>query len=116
MVDTHGLNLATAHSQRIHVVQREQEHAEQELLIRQLKPVEIGYHQDLRCMEGTRKLLLKQIIDWVASTPEQGDVLHSNTYWIYGLPGTGKTSLAHSICANLHLRHMKTGPERPRDG
>jgi chromosomal replication initiation ATPase DnaA len=57
-------------------------------------------------MEGTRKVLLKEIMDWVASIPEQGDVLHRNTYWIYGLPGIGKTSLAHSICAILHGREQ----------
>ena len=28
---------------------------EQELLLGRLKSVETGYHQDLRCMEGTRK-------------------------------------------------------------
>jgi hypothetical protein len=53
-------------------------------------------------MEGTRKVLLKEIIDWVGRTSEQRDVLYGNTFWIYGLPGIGKTSLAHSICANLH--------------
>jgi len=53
-------------------------------------------------MEGTRKSLLKEIVDWVANKSEEVDVLESNTYWIYGLPGIGKTSLAHSICASLH--------------
>jgi hypothetical protein len=109
MVSTHGLNLVTVHSQRLHVDQGEQEHVERELLIRWLKPVETGYHQDFCCMAGTRKVLLKQITDWVASIPEQGDVLHSNTYWIYGLPGIGKTSLAHSICAYLHNREQLAG-------
>ena len=52
-------------------------------------------------MEGTRKVLLKEITDWVASISGHGGGLHSNTYWIYGLPGIGKTSLAHSICASL---------------
>ena len=52
-------------------------------------------------MEGTRKVLLKEITEWVASISEQRDVLRGNTYWIYGLPGIGKTSLAHSICATL---------------
>jgi len=52
-------------------------------------------------MEGTRKSLLKEIVDWVADKPDEKDVLQSNTYWIYGLPGIGKTSLAHSICASL---------------
>jgi hypothetical protein len=109
MVSTDGLNLATVHSQRLHVDQGDQENAEQDLLVRYLRPVETDYRQDLRCMAGTRKVLLKEVIDWVASTPEQGDVLHSNTYWIYGIPGIGKTSLAHSICANLHDREQLAG-------
>jgi len=53
-------------------------------------------------MDGTRKSRLKQITDWVANRSEEKDLLQSNTYWIYGLPGIGKTSLAHSICASLH--------------
>ena len=40
--------------------------------------------------------------------PGQKDM--SNTYWIYGLPGIGKTSLAHSICAILHdKKHLAGG-------
>jgi len=53
-------------------------------------------------MEGTRKSCLKEIIDWVANTSEEKALLQTNTYWIYGLPGISKTSLAHSICASLH--------------
>ena len=75
---------------------------EQELLLRRLKPIETNYNQSLRCMDGTRKSRLKEIVDWVANKSEERDLLQSNTYWIYGLPGIGKTSLAHSICANLH--------------
>jgi hypothetical protein len=53
-------------------------------------------------MEGTRISRLKEIVDWVANKPEGDGLLQSNTYWIYGLPGIGKTSLAHSVCASLH--------------
>jgi len=60
-------------------------------------------------MEGTRKSLLKEIVDWVANKSEEKDVLQSNTYWIYGLPGIGKTSLAHSICASLHDQGQLAG-------
>ena len=49
-------------------------------------------------MDGTREVLLKQVIDW--ATKERGKK-EGNTFWIYGLPGIGKTSLAHSICAIL---------------
>ena len=58
-------------------------------------------------MEGTRKSLLKHIIAWVTNVLEQTD--GRNTYWIYGLPGTGKTSLAHSICASLHDKAQLAG-------
>ena len=75
---------------------------EQELLLKRLEPIKTGYHQGLRCMDGTRKSRLKEIVNWVANKPEERDLLQSNTYWIYGLPGIGKTALAHSICANLH--------------
>ena len=50
-------------------------------------------------MDGTREFLLKQIIGWATKTPGQKE---SNTYWVYGSPGIGKTSLAHSICSILH--------------
>jgi len=75
---------------------------EQDLLLRQLRPIETSYHQGLRCMDGTRKSRLKEIVDWVAHKSEKSDLPQSNTYWIYGMPGIGKTSLAHSICASLH--------------
>jgi hypothetical protein len=87
----------------------EQERVDQEFLFRRLKPVETGYHRDLRCMDGTRRSLLNQIMEWVANKSGQKGVLQRNTYWIYGSPGIGKTALAHSICANLHERNHLVG-------
>src|SRR5258708_4387044 len=49
-------------------------------------------------MAGTRQFILDQIVTWVANPQEQ------NIYWLYGLPGIGKSSLAHSICENLHTQ------------
>jgi len=60
-------------------------------------------------MDGTRKSRLKEIVDWVAHKSEKKDFPQSDTYWIYGLPGIGKTSLAHSICASLHTRGQLAG-------
>ena len=60
-------------------------------------------------MEGTCKFRLKEIVDWVANKSDEGDLVQSNTYWIYGLPGIGKTSLAHSICASLHDQGQLAG-------
>jgi hypothetical protein len=99
LVSTDRVDLATIYSQQLCV--------EQEYLIGRLEPVKTGYHQALRCMEGTREFLLDQIMDW--STRKLGKSNESNTYWIYGLPGIGKTSLAHSICASLHDRKRLAG-------
>ena len=60
-------------------------------------------------MEGTRQYLLNRIIAWVSNELEQKDTLQGNTYWLYGLPGIGKTSLAHSVCASLHERGQLAG-------
>jgi len=56
-------------------------------------------------MKGTRTSFLKEIINWVTNE----DVPQSNTYWIYGLPGIGKTSLAHSICGRFHKQGRLAG-------
>ena len=90
------LFLAMVHSQLLLV--------EQELLIGRLEPVEAGYDLHSRCMEGTRQSILDQLMDWATKGPRQQE---SNSYWIYGSPGVGKTALAHSICASLHrVNHL----------
>jgi len=55
-------------------------------------------------MEGTRESLLNQIMAWAANESVTG-----NIYWIHGLPGIGKTSLAHSICEKLHNEYRLAG-------
>ena len=72
-------------------------------------PVKTGYHRKLRCMDGTRQSLLSQITDWVADKSGRESVFQKNAYWLYGSPGIGKTSLAHSICASLHERNHLAG-------
>jgi len=99
LVSTHSLHLPIDHPQRFRV--------EQHLLLSHLKDVNTGYDRDLCCMDGTRKSILKRIIAWVSNGLRQTD--RRNTYWIYGLPGIGKTSLAHSICASLHDKEQLAG-------
>jgi len=60
-------------------------------------------------MDGTREFILDQIIGWVTNGPGQEDVDRSTPYWIYGLPGIGKTSLAHSICEKFDERKQFAG-------
>ena len=80
---------------------------EQEFLLVRLESVKTTYHQNLGCMDGTRESLLKQLIAWAAEKPGQKE--DSNIYWVYGLPGIGKTSLAHSICASLDEESQLAG-------
>jgi len=76
-------------------------------LLSRLKDVKTSYDRNLCCMEDTRKSLLEKIVAWVANGLGQTD--GGNTYWIYGLPGIGKTSLAHSICASLDDKEQLAG-------
>src|SRR5258706_1431304 len=69
----------------------------------------MGYHRNLRCMDSTCQSLLNQIADWVANNSGQEIVLQRNVYWLYGSPGIGKMSLAHSICASLHEQNHLAG-------
>ena len=82
---------------------------EQDLLLKQLEPVKTNYHQDRRCMEGTREYILNRTIAWVSNSEEGSGTSGVNTYWVYGSPGIGKTSLAHSICGKLHDQHHLAG-------
>ena len=88
--------MAIVHSQRSYVAQ-----------LSRLKVVETGYDLTLCCMEDTRKLVLDKIITWATNGPSQNN--ESNTYWIYGSPGIGKTALAHSISHSLHDQRQLIG-------
>ncbi|KAG8797552.1 hypothetical protein FRC16_008746, partial [Serendipita sp. 398] len=79
---------------------------EEKILLDRLKPVETGYRLDRGCMEGTRTSLLDDIVDWaIRSDDSRGASETANphhVYWLYGIPGIGKTAMANSICARLH--------------
>jgi len=60
-------------------------------------------------MEGTRESILSRVMAWVTSAHGINDRPWEHTYWFYGSPGIGKTSLAHSICEKLHDRKHLAG-------
>ena len=60
-------------------------------------------------MEGTRQSILNRVITWATDPEEGNNATWVNTYWFHGLPGIGKTSLAHSICEKLHDRKRLAG-------
>ena len=86
---------------------------EQRYLFKRLKPVEAGHSQNRRCMKGTRETILKRIMAWVPDPQENAQGVNetskSDVYWVYGSPGTGKTSVAHSLCASLQERKQLAG-------
>ncbi|CCO35853.1 hypothetical protein BN14_09973 [Rhizoctonia solani AG-1 IB] len=47
------------------------------------------------CAEGTRKSEINQLLDW-ATIPDAG-----KTCWMSGMAGTGKTTVAYTLCAEL---------------
>ncbi|CAE6506733.1 unnamed protein product [Rhizoctonia solani] len=53
------------------------------------------------CTEGTRIKVLDEICQWVAN--QDG----GNIYWMSGMAGTGKTTIAYSLC-----KRLDTGPGR----
>jgi hypothetical protein len=79
---------------------------EENELLNRLEPVKTGYRLDRCCMSGTREALLNTIVEWTTHLrPEDTTAQGSRPdmiYWLYGIPGIGKTSMAHSICAQLH--------------
>jgi hypothetical protein len=107
-VSANALNLMLyAHWCRVERV--EQDRTEQELLFRRLKPFDAGYDLERRCMEGTRKSILSRILDWVTNPHGKSGAPRRNTYWLYGLPGVGKSAVAHSLCEELHQRKHLAG-------
>ncbi|CUA72932.1 putative WD repeat-containing protein alr3466 [Nostoc sp, PCC 7120] [Rhizoctonia solani] len=54
------------------------------------------------CTPGTRIGVLAHMNDWVSmSDPNAGSV-----YWLNGMAGTGKTTIAYSLCVELESRHQ----------
>jgi hypothetical protein len=86
-----------------------QERMDHDLLLRRLNPVDAGYDLDRRCMEGTRQSILSRILDWVSNPHGGSDAPRRSTYWLYGSPGIGKSSVAHSLCEKLHKRSHLAG-------
>jgi hypothetical protein len=50
------------------------------------------------CLEGTREALLETIYDWVKDT----DPFGPRIFWLTGLAGTGKSSVAHTVAEYCH--------------
>jgi NACHT domain len=64
-------------------------------------------------MQGTRTVVLDDIISWAVKPVDRGSPAHSsssdNIFWLYGMPGLGKTSVANSLCHLLHNQRKLGG-------
>ncbi|THH07064.1 hypothetical protein EW145_g3641 [Phellinidium pouzarii] len=56
------------------------------------------------CMEGTRKKILSQIFEWTKS-----DTLSKKLFWLSGLAGAGKSSIATTVAQNLYQDKLLGG-------
>ncbi|KAG8781199.1 hypothetical protein FRC12_022131 [Ceratobasidium sp. 428] len=52
------------------------------------------------CTPNTRQAILEKLQDW-ASNPRS-----SKVYWMNGMAGTGKTTIAYSFCSSLEVSHQ----------
>jgi len=57
------------------------------------------YDRNIRCLAGTRKLIINQIYEWIDSK-ENGN----NVFWLCGPPGSGKSTVASEVAVSLDTR------------
>jgi cytidylate kinase len=71
-------------------------------LLKDLEPVHAAIWDDTRqgCLQATRVKLLGEIRSWIASQSSE------RIYWLNGLAGTGKSTIAASVCEELDRRHQ----------
>ena len=72
------------------------------VLEKKLKPVlpartSVGHH----CLQGTRKELLTHIMDWAKGVHSSSKVYH-----LHGIAGSGKSSMASTICESLEAKKI----------
>ncbi|PPQ74828.1 hypothetical protein CVT26_005429 [Gymnopilus dilepis] len=56
-----------------------------------------GLNLEKVCLEGTRKEILNEIMEWASSTDE------SRVFWLHGNAGKGKSAIAHTIAHHFQL-------------
>ena len=53
----------------------------------------VGQNKEMKCLDGTRTEILKEIVDWVNNT----DSTTPRIFWLHGQAGKGKSTIAHTI-------------------
>lgn len=82
-----------------------QQNIHETLLKEKLKPVLPAYYSDNhRCLEGTREAPLAHIMNWAEEFNSS-----SKLYHVHGVAGSGKSSMASTICQKLEERKLLAG-------
>ena len=53
----------------------------------------VGKNKEKKCLDGTRKEILKEVVDWINNT----DTTAPRVFWLHGQAGKGKSAIAHTI-------------------
>ena len=53
----------------------------------------VGKNKEKKCLDGTRKEILKEIVDWINNT----ETTAPRVFWLHGQAGKGKSAIAHTI-------------------
>ena len=73
-----------------------------ELLNKLLPPAKSSFEEKATCLSGTRETVLKIVRDWLYDACKP-----SRLFWLYGVAGCGKSTIAASICKSLQdKRHL----------
>jgi hypothetical protein len=78
-------------------------------LLQRLLPVRAAFHDahdaSPSCLEGTRERLLTDIFTWFDNMDDSS----SHVFWLNGLAGTGKTTVARSVAARAREQERLAG-------
>ena len=53
----------------------------------------VGKNKEKKCLDGTRKEILKEVMDWINNT----NSTTPRIFWLHGQAGKGKSAIAHTI-------------------
>lgn len=81
------------------------------MLLSKLKPVENAYcstEENDRCLETTRIALRERIDEWIGYdySPGEHDGLADNVFWLHGMAGIGKTTVANTVAHMVNERKL----------
>ena len=106
----------------------DEEERNKQLLDKLLPPADSRFYGKPACLEGTRRSILDPIDVWVrdTSTPNNDDnsgarTVPSRLFWLHGVAGCGKSTIAASVCQKLGSRltgsfFCKRDQDERRDG